>query len=72
MCLHWHNEEQEGKDFTKFLSQISSQCVLMLGGHRVENLQDFKQMATTYKRSNFSDLILSEDEMGLSVSSLLG
>lgn len=31
-----------------------------------------KQMATTYKRSNFSDLILSEDEMGLSVSSLLG
>lgn len=24
-----------------------------------------KQMATTYKRSNFSDLILSKDEMGL-------
>lgn len=25
-------EEQEGKAFTKFLSQISSQCVLTLGG----------------------------------------
>lgn len=43
MCLRWHNEEQEGKDFTKFLSQISSQCVLKLGGEKVENLQDLIQ-----------------------------
>lgn len=32
--LPWHKEEQEGKAFTKFLSQISSQCVLTLGGEK--------------------------------------
>jgi hypothetical protein len=42
--LRWHNEEQEGKAFTKYLSQISSQCVLKLGGgEKLENLQDLFQ-----------------------------
>lgn len=63
MCLHWHNEEEEGKDFTKFLSQVSSPCVLELGGEK--KWKTFKtsseQMATTKKKSNFSDSILSKD-----------
>lgn len=59
MCLRWHDEEQEGKDFTKFLSEISSQCVLKLGGETVNTFKtSSKQMKTTYKKSNFSDLIL--------------
>lgn len=33
-CLRWHDEEQEGKDFTNFLTQISSQCVLQLSGEK--------------------------------------
>lgn len=66
MCLRWHNEEQAGKDFTKFLSQISSQCVLKLGGEKNgkpsrPRLSKWQQLT----RSNFSDLILSKDEMGL-------
>lgn len=66
MCLRWHDEEQEGKDFTKFLSQISSQCVLKLGGENVENLQDRIQAnGNNLKKSNFRDLILSKDEIGL-------
>lgn len=43
MCLRWHNEEQEGKDFTKFLSQILVNCGLMLGGEKMESLQDCNQ-----------------------------
>lgn len=43
MFLRWHNEEQEGKAFTQFLLQITSQCVLKLGGEKVENLQDLIQ-----------------------------
>lgn len=43
MCLRWHNEEQEGKDFTKFLSQILVKCVLKLGGAKMENLQDLNR-----------------------------
>lgn len=66
MCLRWHDEEQEGKDLTKFLSQISSQSVLKLGGENVENLQDRIQAnGNNLKKSNFRDLILSKDEMGL-------
>lgn len=42
MFLRWHKEEQEGKAFTKFLSQISSQCALKLGGAN-GNLQDLIQ-----------------------------
>lgn len=44
MFLRWHNEEQEGKAFTQFLLQITSQCVLKLGGEKkMENLQDLIQ-----------------------------
>lgn len=77
MCLRWHDEEQEGKDFTKFLTQISSQCVLKLVEKKRKTFKtSSKQMATASRKSHFSDLILSKDEKGLfvkqSLSSSLG
>lgn len=66
MCLHWHDEEHEGKDFTKFLTQMSSQCVLKLVEKKWKTFKtSSKQMAMASKKSNFSDLILSKDEKGL-------
>lgn len=57
MFLPWHNEELEEKDFTQFLSQISSQCVLKWDAEKKKRKTfkiSSKQMAATVTRNQIS------------------
>jgi hypothetical protein len=52
--LPWHKDEQEGKAFTKFLSQISSQCVLALGGEKWKPSRSHPSKWQQHRRNQIS------------------